>query len=128
MKNLSYLNQIIILAIWVIVVGALFSLIQEKQVAGIIAGIGFIFIPVVFLFSEMRQAKKNIIHLSTLGLFLIASALPIFFLRVLNWGVEFKDLSLLGISAEQLHRSSNILYSFMFLSAIYCYVQSRRNK
>lgn len=125
MKNIGYLGQIIILTIWVVVVGVLFTLIKEKQIAGIIAGSGFILLPTLFIYSEIRSNKINIFHLLTLSLFVFVSALPIFFLRVLNWGVDFKELGLLGISSEQLHLLSNILYSFMFLSAIYCHVQSR---
>lgn len=128
MKNISYLNQIIILIIWVAIVGSLFTFMQEKQVAGIIAGSGFILLPTLFIYSEMKNTKKSIFHLLTLSLFVLASAFPIFFLRVLNWGVDFKELSLLGISSEQLHRTSNILYSFIFLSAAYCYVRERNRR
>lgn len=128
MKNIKFGIQTIVLLLWIFVVGLLFTLIHEKRIAGVIAGIGFIFIPTLFIFSELKQIKKNYLHMSALCLFLIGSALPIFFLRVLNWDVAFSELSLLGASSEKLHNLSNVLYGFMLLSALAGYIKSKTFK
>ncbi|MGZ3690514.1 MAG: hypothetical protein ACXVAX_03360 [Pseudobdellovibrio sp.] len=128
MKSLSYLKQIVILVAWVFVVIALFTFIKDKQVAGATAGVGFILIPTWFLFSEVKRTHWNLFQVISLLAFLLLSGLPIFLLRITNWGVDFKDLSLFGLSANFLHQSSNVLYLVMVVTTCFCYYFERRMK
>lgn len=126
MNSIKYSYQLLILILWVVGVGLLFKFSPDRQVAGAIAGLFFIGIPLVLLVSELRQAHKHWYQLVTVGVFLIVSALPIFLLRVLNWGTEFNDLSLLGITGPQLHKLSNVLYIAMIVTTAYCWYKSRK--
>ena len=96
--------------------------------AGAIAGLVFIAIPLVLLTSELRLPKKHWYQLTTVGIFLVGSALPIFLLRITNWGTDFNELSLLGITGPELHKSSNILYIVMIISTAYCCYKNRGMK
>ena len=122
---ISYRNQIIILVLWILVVTALFKFISDRQIAAVIAGLGFIFTALIFLISELKN-KKNPFHIFTLIIFLTFSAVPIFGLRVLNWGVEFDSLNLFGIEAHFLHKISSYMYMLMMISAAYCFIKERK--
>lgn len=124
MPNISYKTQSFILIVWILVVMALFRFISDRQVAASIAGLGFIVLPTLFLYSEFRSYKR-ILHIFVLGIFLIAAAMPIFLLRVLNWGSDFSSLDLFGIPATGLHKASNYLYLLMLCSAVYHFLQYR---
>ncbi|MEQ1723015.1 MAG: hypothetical protein ABL930_07540 [Pseudobdellovibrio sp.] len=121
----SYRNQIILLVLWIFVVTAMFKLISDRQIAALIAGSGFILLPVVFLISELKH-QKNKIHIFTLVLFLGVSAFPIFALRLLNWGVQFDTLSILGVQASFLHKISSYLYMLVLITAVNGFVKQRR--
>lgn len=115
--KLSYRNQLFVLIMWIFVVGSLFAFISEKRVAAVIAGAGFIIIPILLIISEIKfgLGKKSIVTW-TASVFLLLSALPIFGLRIFNWESEFSQLTLMGISANFLHRASNILYLVMIVA------------
>jgi hypothetical protein len=125
MLTVSYRTQIIFLIFWVFVVTALFKLMSDRQSAAVIAGVGFILMPLFFLISEFKN-NKNPFHLFTLIFFLTVSALPILGLRVLNWGAEFDSLHILGIQAHYLHKISSYLYMLILISAVYCYIKYRK--
>ena len=112
----NYRVQAALLGIWILVVLALFRIISEKQTAALIAGAGFILLPLLILYFEFT-GKKNKGHIAVILLFLLSSAIPIFLLRVLNWGVDFSTLSLGGIPARTLHGISNVTYLAMLASA-----------
>lgn len=120
-RHIKYSYQVAALTFWLLVVGALFTLIDEKQVAGLFAGLGFIFLPGAFFVGECKSTSSPIVHRISLLCFLLFSALPIFFLRVLNWGTPFAELTLFGMSGPELHRQSNILYVIMLLTAAYAW-------
>ncbi len=115
----KYRNELGIFLLWAVCVVVFFKFIENRQVAALIAGMGFIFWPALFLYLEFRSDRKNKIHVFALSLFLVVSAIPIFLLRVLNWGVDFSTLSLFGIPAEQFHRSSNLIYLIVMVSCLY---------
>ena len=98
---------------------ALFKIVSEKQVAALLAGAGFILLPLLILYFEVT-GKKNKIHISVILFFLITSAIPIFLLRVLNWDTDFATLSLVGIPARALHGVSNFTYLAMLASSVVC--------
>lgn len=128
MKNFSYISQFLLLFVWVFVVGALFTLIPTKPLAGVIAGIGFIGIGSFLFLSELKKDIPNRLQILSVGAFLLFSAIPIFLLRVTNWGVEFKELSLLGISSDLLHRFSNFLYLIMVLTTLLGIYKEKKKK
>ena len=118
MLSLNYRSQVVFLVAWVLIVMLIFKVIPDKQIASLFAGGGFIVLPTLFLVEEIRK-QRNKAHIAILLIFLFFSAIPIFLLRVLNWGVDFSSINLLGISAEFLHRFANVLYMTILVSAIY---------
>lgn len=131
MKKITYRVQFTILAIWVPVVILIFKMIEDRQLAAVIAGAGFIFWPLFFLSYELLKKDKvdrSNIHLIGCLQFLVLFAIPLFLLRILNWGVSFNDLNLLGVPATQLHRLSNISYLVMTLAIVYSSYRDRKTK
>lgn len=117
-KNL-YRFEFFIMALWIIAVILFFKLIPNKQVASLVAGLGFVLIPSVFIFLEFKKAKAAISHVVILAVFLVLAALPIFLSRILNWGQDFSSLTVFGVPLELIHKYSNGLYIIMMLSALY---------
>ena len=123
--------QFLILAIWVQVVILIFKLIEDRQLAALIAGAGFILWPLVFLIHELinkDKASRSALHTVGCLQFLLLFAAPLFLLRILNWGVSFNELNLLGVPATQLHRFSNVSYLIMTLAVVYSSYQERKKK
>ncbi len=125
MKSLTYKVQVISLVVWIVAVIFIFKLVADKPTAGLIAGIGFLILPGLFLVAELTGAKRKL-HMAALTIFLACSALPIFLLRVFNWGAEFSSLDFYGLSAKFMHRISNYFYIVMLGSAIYHWRRSKR--
>jgi hypothetical protein len=124
----SYKNLLILQIIWIFAVILLFSTIPDKKLASIFAGAGFILIPILILISEFQKTEKNKSVIVTVLVFLLISALPIFLLRVFNWSSDFKDLSLLGISADQLHKASNVIYLIMMAVTGAAFLKERKSR
>lgn len=108
---------LVALLLWIPVVGLLFATIPEKKVASVVAGSGFLILPLLILFAEFfaKEEKSKIVIFFTTVFFLF-SALPIFLLRVLNWSQDFSELSIIGIPAEFMHRTANFLYLLMVIA------------
>lgn len=117
MFSARYAKQTVILALWIVMVMALFRYIDDRRTASVVAGAGFVIWPLFFLIAERRRDGSPL-HMAVLILFLAASALPILLLRLMNWDASFESLSLLGIPAPALHRASNFLYLLLLLSAL----------
>lgn len=128
MNSIKYSYQLLILVLWVIGVGLLFRFSPDRQMAGAIAGVIFVAIPLVLLVSELRQAQRHWYQLVAVGVFLVVSALPIFLLRIFNWGTDFNELSLLGVTGPQLHKLSNVLYLAMMATTAFCWLRARQSK
>lgn len=126
MKSKIYLYQMEVLIIWIAVVIMLFRFIPSKQIAGAVAGFGFVLWPILFLIYELKQPLKNKFYIFILGFFLLTNALPIFLLRMLNWGVDFAELSLVGIPANKFHGISNIMYLIMLITSGVVYFKAKK--
>lgn len=122
-KN-KYLIQFFVLCFWVVITIVLFLKIQNRQIAAVIAGLGFLLIPAVILYSELR-GLKNKIHIATLGFFLVTAS-PILGLRLFYWGEDFNQLSFLGISTASLHQFSNYTYITMMASSLYMFWKTKK--
>lgn len=124
MKNINYKVQVISLVVWIVVVLFIFKFVPDRPTAGLIAGVGFLILPSLFLIAELAGEKRKL-HMASLTVFLACSALPIFLLRIFNWGAEFGTLNFYGLSAVLLHRFSNYFYLVMLGSAIYHWRRSK---
>lgn len=121
MKMNMYRNELAIFLLWAVCVIVFFKFIPDKQIAALLASLGFIVWPCVFIWLELKSPKPEKFHVAALALFLIAAAVPIFFLRVLNWNVDFSTLTLMGLPAVELHKTSNFFYLVVMVS---CFVHA----
>ncbi len=118
MKKISYKVQVIAFVIWIVLVLCIFRFVPNKQVAGLVASIGFLILPTLFLVTEFKGEKNNL-HKASLIVFLAFTALPIFLVRVTTWGEDFSSTDFYGVPSMFLHRLANFLYLGMLASAIY---------
>ena len=118
MNKISYKIQVIALVVWILMVIGIFRLVPDKQLAGFIAGLGFLILPIVFLVTEFKGSKNNL-HTASLLIFLVCTALPIFLVRITTWGEDFSTTDFFGVPSVFLHKLANFLYVGMLASAIY---------
>lgn len=106
----------------VLVIGSvilIFRIVEDRQLAASIAGVLFIFVPLLILFKEvLKHRSRNWLFLSGHVQFLILFAIPIMSLRLFYWGQPFSDLSLGLIRGEQLHQWANFSYFFMMFTTL----------
>jgi len=112
--------EFLILLLWIPCVIFIFKFIQDKKIAGLVAGTGFLLIPVINIFRErlsrQANASSRLARVFASGAFFILSAMPIFLFRVFNWDKSLEEISIFGIlSGRQLHSLSNILFVGMIL-------------
>lgn len=111
MKKIAYLKQTLFLLLWIVVVVLLFRFIENKKIAAVIAGLGFVMLPLGILRLEMQKAELKSWLILIGGLqFLLFFAAPIFFLRMTYWELPFEEIYFYGVPATDLHRYSNASY------------------
>lgn len=118
MKKISYKVQVIAFVVWIFIVFGIFRLVPDKQMAGILAGIGFLILPLVFLVTEFKGEKNNL-HRAALIIFLVFTAVPIFLVRITTWPEDFSTTDFYGVPSLFLHQLANFLYLGVLASAIY---------
>lgn len=128
MRSKTYFYQFQVLLVWMFLVILFFKYIPSKEIASVVAGVGFVTWPTLFLIYEWNQRPKNKVYILSLGVFLNLCALPIFLLRIFNWGDEFASLSLLGIPASKLHSISNFLFLAMMVVALVSYFKEKKSE
>ncbi|OFZ31900.1 MAG: hypothetical protein A2622_11820 [Bdellovibrionales bacterium RIFCSPHIGHO2_01_FULL_40_29] len=116
MKKFSYFQKSLVLLFWVLIVTAVFRIIEDRQIAALIAGSGFVLWPGLFLWDEIRSLNRYQFVIGGVLQFWVLFAVPIFLLRILNWGAEFNSLSFAGVPAGFLHRYANGSYLLMLLA------------
>ena len=112
--------EFLVLLIWIPCVIFIFKFIQDRKIAGLVAGAGFLLIPVFNIFRErlnhQASPSSRLARVFASGTFFILSAMPIFLFRVFNWDKSLEEISIFGIlSGRQLHSLSNILFVGMII-------------
>lgn len=112
--------EFLILLLWIPCVIFIFKFIQDRKLAGLVAGTGFLLIPVFNIFRERMNhhayPSSRLARVVASGAFFLLSAMPIFLFRVFNWDKSLEEISIFGIlSGRQLHSLSNILFVGMIL-------------
>ena len=111
MKKLTYLKQTLILLLWIVVVVFLFRFVESKKIAAVIAGLGFLMLPLGIISLEIQKAESKSWMILIGGFqFLLFFAAPIFFLRLAYWELPFEEIYFYGLPATELHRYSNASY------------------
>lgn len=111
--------ELLVLLMWIPCVIFIFKFIQDRKIAGLVAGAGFLLIPVINIFRERNSGASSLSRLARVfasGAFFLLSAMPIFLFRVFNWEKNLEDISIFGLmSGRELHSFSNILFVAMIL-------------
>lgn len=111
--------EFVLLLVWIPCVIFIFKIIEDRKVAGLVAGAGFLGLPIFNITREIKKTTSKMPKLSRVvvsAIFLLVSALPIFLYRVFNWDKNLEDISILGVlTGRQLHSYSNILFMAMIL-------------
>lgn len=111
--------ELLVLLVWIPCVIFIFKFIQDRKIAGLVAGAGFMLIPIFNIFREKYSKFSRTSRMSRViasSLFLLLSAMPIFFYRILNWDKNLEEISIFGLlTGRQLHSMSNVLFLMMLL-------------
>lgn len=120
MRRNAFLGYLIAELIVIFSVIAIFKLIPDRQIAATAAGFLFVSLPIVMMAWEYRRAHLEHFYWFVAVLqFWTLFALPIFGLRILNWGIPFEHLSFLGISGPVLHQWSSKSYMVMMAFTVW---------
>lgn len=113
--NVNVIYLLISLSIIPIII-LIFKNIHPKNLAALFAGSVFIFTSFIVLFLEFKNNRKKIFSSfsfwGALG-FLLFFSLPMFSVRILNYEIDFENLTILFMPAPQFHKVSN--YGFMLM-------------
>lgn len=117
-------TYLLVQAVVVLLVVLIFRNIQDRRLAGLIAGGLFILSASSVALYEFRfgSALKSFSFWGSLC-FLLFSAFPIFFLRISKWNEDFSQVSLFGLQGPQLHQMGNLLF---LLALITYFIDSYR--
>lgn len=127
MRRNVFLGYLIAELFVIVSVISIFKIIPNRQIAATIAGFLFMAIPIGMMIWEYRRAGLEHFYWFVAVLqFWTLFAVPIFGLRVLNWGVPFEQLSFLGISGAILHQWSSKSYMVMMAFTLWSWWQSSR--
>ncbi len=111
--------EFIVLLLWIPCVIFIFKFIQDRKIAGLVAGAGFLAIPLFNIYRERKstaETSSRLTRVAASGLFFLLSAMPIFLYRVFNWDKNLEEISIFGLmTGRQLHSFSNILFVAMIL-------------
>lgn len=110
---LILLIQIIIIPIIILI----FKIPAEKPLLSIFANAIFM---IVGLITLLYRGKGKILILISGLQFLFTAVIPISILRILSWGKDFNNTSLLGLTGAQWHSYSNYSYLFLLLGTSIC--------
>lgn len=117
----SYL-QIAFLVLWIFIVILLFKIIPDRRVVVLIAGLGFLFIPLGLVWQEYNSPHRSWAVLAGVLQFLFLFVIPILFKRLLYWNESFGNFTFFGIPAWEFHHYSAVSYilmiSVMFISVL----------
>lgn len=115
-KRNRYRNYLTIGLLVFLAVLAIFRFIEDRQVAGVLAGSLFtgVFLS-IFIYEIRKPSPWKRLSVYGTGLFLLSSALPILGLRLAYWGEPWGEVYFMGIEATQLHLISSRVYVAMMI-------------
>lgn len=110
--------ELIVLLVNIGVVLSLFHVLDRKP-AAVLAGFLFIAISAGIIWVENKKGRgqRSFAWWSAI-LFLAASAIPIFVLRIVFWNLPFEQVGYWGIRGPELHKISNYLYLLLVASVV----------
>lgn len=117
--------ELLILILWIPCVVVIFNFVEDRKIAGVVAGLGFLLIPMNNLYREKSKITNNsLIRVGVSAIFFLISAVPIFLLRIFNWEKNLEEISVFGIiSGRQMHSLSTYLYLLMIVGYIFANIK-----
>jgi hypothetical protein len=117
-----------ILLLEILVIFAVTGLFQtlDRQIAGLIGGVFFILLG-AFLYLRLFRSG-NFVRTITfwwLQIYFFLTVLPVFVIRVMNWGRPFNELTILGVSATTYHHLAEGVYLGLMLATIIDLIRAR---
>lgn len=126
MRQKRFLAYLALQIIVIISVVLLFKLITDAKLASTVAGALFVILPVALGGYEWK--RQGLVRKSFfVGLlqFWIFFALPILGLRLLNWEMDFSELSFLGVPGPMLHKFANHSYLLMMALTLWSFIRKQ---
>lgn len=113
----------------IFLVTGVFRLIENRLVAGAIAGSIFILLGLIVLAPGYRDRSYRRTKTFVAGCaHLFLSALPLFITRMFNATSSFENVSVLGMPGPLFHRVSTGIYLLLLIATLLDWVQSRRRE
>ncbi|MBX2996585.1 MAG: hypothetical protein KF681_17315 [Bdellovibrionaceae bacterium] len=109
----------------VVAVIMIFKFIEDRTVAGTVAGMTFLISTTLVMVVEWLQARRLTWTLAGGAIFMALSVLPILIIRSANWGLPFEEAEFMGIRGAWLHKISNYVF-LLFLVGIFISLQKER--
>lgn len=111
--------EVILLIMHIALVMAIFRWIEDRKIAGVVAGGFFLEIGVVVMALEWWWGRgPRSLAFWAAAIFLVGSAIPVMALRLTHWEVPFDEIQWLGVTGRQLHQMSNGTYIAILLMAV----------
>lgn len=127
MRQNSFSRYMLLELLVIACVTLLFKFVVDRQVAATIAGFLFVGLPVAMMVMEYRRSGWRFYYWFIAVLqFWLLFAVPILGLRLLNWGVAFDQLAILGVPGPLLHQWSSKSYMIMVLGTLLAAVKARK--
>ncbi|MFN7727840.1 MAG: hypothetical protein ACK5P7_01655 [Bdellovibrio sp.] len=109
----------------VVAVIMIFKVIEDRALAGTIAGMTFLISTALVLVLEWIHVKRLTWTIAGGAIFMALSVLPILIIRSATWGTPFDQAEFLGIRGAWLHKISNYVF-LLFLVGIFISLQKER--
>ncbi len=118
---------LVVQAIVIVAVVLIFKIIPDKAIAATVAGVLFVVTPAWQMWDQYGRSRfrNKLWYIGELQ-FWILFALPILGVRLLNWGVEFSELSVFGVPAPLLHQWSSKSYMVMMIATVWHWFKNRK--
>ena len=112
-----------------VVIGVIliFRIIENRGIAGSLAGALFLFSTLAILGLEWKQTRHWTWTMVGGVVFLVFSVLPILVVRALTHGTPFDQAEVMGLKGRWLHQISNYVF-LIFLVGIFISLQKERAK
>lgn len=97
----------------------IFTFIHPKNIAGMIAGSGFVLMGVVFIYwlTKWPKFKSSLVFWFALG-HLVIIALPMFITRVVFFDTPFDEITVLGFPGPIFHQISENVFLILILTTV----------
>ncbi len=115
MRQIKPILQVLFLVLWIFIVILLFKIIPDRRVVVLIAGLGFLFIPLGLAWQELKSPQRSWIVLAGIFQFLFLFVIPILYKRLLYWNESFGNFTFFGIPAWDFHHYSAVSYILMIV-------------